>query len=608
MTRYLNILKILLIPIILVQTFTFSCASVAPPSGGPVDKLPPRVSGTTLAPRAINQNVNLDLTLQFDEWIIQKPPSGAVAISPPISGKLRVEADGVKLRIYSTAPLDSNTTYTLTVTNAIKDLQGNPLEKPFQILFSTGSFLDSLKVNFSVLLQDSLITRKKFPVVAFYPIGESRSHKGYLEKFRDSTLSAELDTFPHITKEIPQYIAQTDSLGNGILQGMQAGLYLAAAFLDENNNQKLDATSEIAGIAAFPFKLTEAKTSDSLPSLRFSLGDLDTSSFSLDAVSQRGNREMEFSFSRNTVLDSLFKQKNNCFFLNGKDTIFPSDSYTEINSQNVVFLFENLKNDTLYTARCLYAKDSLDRQLDSARGSAKFRFKKIPEKDITPTVISKIEPTTAASDVLPYLPIKLYYNHPISADTLKFRLYVNEDSVKTEVKQLDAINLEISADSIWGTDSKIKFVQVEKDSVVDTLFNEKILTQFSTISKLKLASLKGEIPGGDAQTIVIFQELISIGVKVKPPAKQPTSLGRQWQTKCDSSGHFEIKDLPEGIYKLLYFKDLNGDGRLTSGSIYPLAAGEPWASPEEDLILPHGDDNFLKELLKDLPEFFYLNP
>jgi len=600
MNKSLKILLILLILGILVQTF--SCASVAAPTGGPEDKLPPRVSGTTLVSGALNQNVKLDLTLQFDEWIVQKPPSGAVAISPPISGKLRVEADGDKLRIYSTEPLDSNTTYTLTVTNAIKDLQGNPLEKPFQILFSTGSFLDSLKVNFSVLLQDSLTKKKKFPVVAFYPIGTSRSHKSYLGKFRDSTLSAELDTFPNLVKEIPQYIAQTDSLGNGVLQGMQAGLYLAAAFLDENNNQKLDATSEIAGIAAFPFELTAAKANDSLSPLKFSLGDLDTSSFSLDAISQRGNREMEFSFSRNTVMDSLFKQKSNCFFLNGKDTIFSSDSYVEINSKNTVFLFDNLKNDTLYTARCLYAIDSLGRQLDSARGSAKFRFKKIPEKDITPTVISKTEPASAASDVLPNLPIKLYYNRPILADTLKFRLYVNEDSVKAEVKQLDAINLEISADSAWGTESKIKFVQMEKDTVVDTLFKEKILTQFSTISKLKLASLKGEIPGGNAQTVVVLQEIISSGAKKTRTSKQTRSLGRLWQAKCDGSGHFEIKDLPEGIYKLLYFKDLNGDGRLTSGSIYPLAAGEPWASPEEDLILPHGDDNFLKELLKNLPE------
>jgi len=591
-----KILIILSILIILVQTF--SCASVAPPPGGPEDKLPPRIAGTTLAPNAINQSVKLDLTLQFDEWIVQKPPNGAVAISPPISGKLRVEADGDKLRIYSTEPLDSNTTYTLTVTNAIRDLQGNPLEKPFQILFSTGNFLDSLKANFSVLLQDSLIKKKKFPVVAFYPFGKVRAHKGYLEKFRDSTLSAELDTFPRIAKEIPQYIAQTDSLGNGVLQGMQAGLYLAAAFLDENNNQKLDAVSEIAGIAAFPFELTETKVN----LLKFSLGDLDTSSFSLDAVSQRGNREIELSFSRNTVLDSMFKQKNNCFFLNSKDTIFPSDSYIETYSKNTVLLVENLKNDTLYTVRCLYAKDSLERQLDTARSSAKFRFKKIPEKELIPTYISRIEPPKEASDVLPDLPIKLNYSRPVSADTMKFRLYVNEDSVKMEVKQLDAANLEILADTAWGTDSKIKFVQVYKDSIIDTLFKERILTQFSTISKLKLASLKGEIPGGNAQTLVVLQEIISLGVKARFSTKQAKSFGRQWQAKCDASGHFEIKGLQEGTYKLLYFKDLNGDGRLTSGSIYPLAAGEPWASPEDDLILPHGDDNFLKELLKELPE------
>ena len=593
-----NILFTLLILAILVQTF--SCASVASPPGGPEDKLPPRISGSTLAPNSVNRSTNLDLTLQFDEWIVQKPPNGAVAISPPISGKLRVEADGDKLRIYSTEPLDSNTTYTLTVTNAIKDLQGNPLEKSFQILFSTGSFLDSLKTNFSVLLQDSLIKKKKFPVVAFYPLGPVRAHKRYLEKFRDSTLKAEADTVPRITKEIPLYIAQTDSLGNGTLQGMQAGSYLAVAFLDENNNQKLDATSEIAGIEKFPFKLNAPKKGDSLPLIRFSLGDLDTSSFSLDAVSQRGNKEIEVSFSRNMVLDSLFKRKNNCFVISGKDTIFPSNFYIEVNSKNTVFLVDNLKNDSLYTVRCLYARDSLNRQLDTARSSAKLKFKKIPEKEITPTYISKIEPAKEAFDVLPDLPIKLYYNHPISLDTLKLRLYVNGDSVKMEVKQVDAANLEILADSLWGADSKIKLVQVEKDSVIDTLFREKILTQFSTIAKLKLASLKGKIPEGYDRTIVILQEITSGGSKSKL-SKQSKSFGRQWQAMCDEEGRFEIKGVPEGIYKLLYFNDFDGDGRLTSGSIYPLKAGEPWVSPEDDLILPHGDDNILKELLKNLP-------
>jgi len=569
-----------------------SCATVVAPTGGPEDKLPPRVSGVTLAPNSINQSVNLDLTLQFDEWIVQKPPNGTVAISPPISGRLRLKADGDKLRIYSTEPLDSNTTYTLTITNAIKDLRSNPLEKSFQILFSTGSFLDSLKTDFSVLLHDSLTRKKKFPVVAFYPIGKIRANKSYLARFRDSTLTAEADTVPNITKEIPQYIAQTDSLGSGTLQGMQAGLYLAIAFLDDNNNQRLDTEGEIAGIAAFPFELSEEKKL-----LRFSLGDLDTASVSLDAISQRGNNEIEFSFSRRIVFDSLFTQKNNCFFATTKDTIFSSGFYIEPNNKNAVLLFNNLKNDSLYTAYCLYASDSLGRKLDTARSSAKLKFKKIPENELTPTVISKTEPARTADEVLPGLPIKLFYNHPISADTLKFRLYVNEDSVNVKIKQVDAANLEISSEPAWGTDVKIKFAQVEKDSVIDTLFREKLITQFNTISKLKLASLKGEIPGGNATTIVVLQETSSRKIG-KLTIK---TLGNELSAKCDNSGHFEFKGLSKGIYKIMYFNDLNGDGRLTSGSVYPLRAGEPLAVPAEELILPPGDDNFLKELMVDLP-------
>jgi uncharacterized protein (DUF2141 family) len=584
MYKYLIILAILVLA---------ACATVVAPSGGPEDKMPPRVSGSSLTPNSTNQSVNLDLTLQFDEWIIQKPPNGAIAISPPIAGKIKLKADGDKLRIYSDSPLDSNTTYTLTVTNAIKDLRNNPLEKPFQILFSTGPVLDSLKTDFSVQLHDSLISRKKFPVVAFYPIGKIRASKSYLAKFRDSTLTAETHTMPNITKEIPQYIAQTDSLGNGTLQGMQAGLYLAAAFLDGNNNQKMDISDEIAGIASLAFELTDEKKL-----LRFSLGDVDTSSFSLDAVSQRGNREIEFSFSRHIVLDSILKKKSNCFLTTLKDTLFSSSFYTERSSKNTVLLFENLRNDTLYTARCLYAKDSLGRMLDTARASSKIRFKKIPDNEILSVAISRIEPIKGTSEILPGLPINLSYNRPVSIDTLNFRMEINDDSVKVNVAQIDAAYLEISSEPAWGVDSKVKLEIVEKDTIVDTLFNAKIVTQFNTISKLKLASLKGDIPGGDSQTVVVLRETTTN----KMGKMSIKTLGREWTAKCNSSGAFEIKNLPEGTYKLMYFRDLNGNERLNSGSVYPLEVGEPWVAVEEDLILPNGDDNVLKELITKLPE------
>jgi hypothetical protein len=144
----------------------------------------------------------------------------------------------------------------------------------------------------------------------------------------------------------------------------------------------------------------------------------------------------------------------------------------------------------------------------------------------------------------------------------------------------------------------VKLEKIEKDTVVDTLFNAKMITQFNTISKLKLASLKGDIPGGDSQTVVVLRETTTN----KTGKHSIRTLGREWSAKCNSSGAFEIKNLPEGTYKLMYFKDLNGNGRLNSGSVYPLEVGEPWAAVEEELILPNGDDNVLKELVTDLPE------
>jgi hypothetical protein len=292
----------------------------------------------------------------------------------------------------------------------------------------------------------------------------------------------------------------------------------------------------------------------------------------------------------------LFLQKGNCFFATARDTIFHSNYYVDPGSKNIVLLADGLRSDTLYTATCLYARDSLARTLDSARNSAKIRLKRIAEKDIPPTTVSRTEPSrVAASDFLPGQPIRLYYNQPVSADTMKFRISINEDSVGVVVKQVDAIQLEITSDPPFSTDSRVRLFQIEKDSIADTL-TQRMLTQFNTISRLKLASLKGEIPGGDAQTIVVLRETTA-----SRTGRSIRTLGREWRAECDDSGFFEIKNLPSGTYQFMYFKDLNGDGRLNSGSIFPLQEGEPWFATEEELILPPGDDNVLNMLLKLSP-------
>ena len=113
-----------------------SCATQVAPSGGPEDKLPPRVAGVYPAPNTTNHPNELMVKLEFDEWINALIPRSAVSISPPIDKKLRFEVSGRTLVLSSRAVLDTGTTYTITFAGGIKDLHGNALAKPFLAAFS----------------------------------------------------------------------------------------------------------------------------------------------------------------------------------------------------------------------------------------------------------------------------------------------------------------------------------------------------------------------------------------------------------------------------------------------------------------------------------------
>jgi len=69
--------------------FLAGCATVEAPSGGPEDKLPPRVAGIYPHPNSVNQSTELLIKVQFDEWISSTVPRSAITISPPIEKKMQ---------------------------------------------------------------------------------------------------------------------------------------------------------------------------------------------------------------------------------------------------------------------------------------------------------------------------------------------------------------------------------------------------------------------------------------------------------------------------------------------------------------------------------------
>lgn len=559
-----------------------ACATVVPPSGGPEDKLPPRVAGIAPAPGAVAQNTQLDVTLQFDEWINSSIPRSAVSISPPIEKKLRFDVDGDRLHIYSSSPLDTLTTYTLTISNGLKDLQGNSIAKPFQLVFSTGPVLDSLQVSGRVLVPDSLQRQKFFPAVGLFPLGADRAERRYLKRFRDSLELASADTLPRLHREPPLYLTHADSLGNFRFQGLRPGLYQVAAFADLNGNQRIEFQSELAGVAEQLLRLDSVAAP-----LWLTLGDQDTAALRLEGISQRGNSQIEVAFSRPPVLDSAFLDSGNCV-VTRKGNPAPLKSsgyYTEALSGNLVLVVDSLQADSTYQVACRAATDSLGRKLDARQANAELRWEKMT--DTVSTRVSLVTPSRGARSVWTDEAIVVAYNRPVHSDSLAphFILQVNADTVPAIVNQRDAVRLEIRTTGAWSPDATVRLSYLKPDTLEQA--GSELLAQFETVAKLKMASLTGTVPGGTALTRIRLRS-----VERKDEVRT---------ARCDAKGTFKITGLLEGFYVVDYFHDLDGNGLPSPGRLFPLRAGEPWRAPVNELILPHGDDNILEKLLPELP-------
>lgn len=218
------------------------CAHVEPPSGGPEDKTPPAVAAVYPAPNAVNVPRDANVVFQFDEWIDRNAVRGQVLLSPPLPGRLRAEADGDRLiaRPSSGATLRAGTTYTVVAMGGLKDLHGNALSQPFPLRFSTGPALDSASISGHVVSP----ARRGSLVVALYR-ADDRSRAEALS-LRDTAFSP--TELPEPWRELPAYLAATDSLGAFVADGAAPGVYALFAFDDVNGNLAFDVGLEPAAV------------------------------------------------------------------------------------------------------------------------------------------------------------------------------------------------------------------------------------------------------------------------------------------------------------------------------------------------------------------------
>lgn len=208
----------------IISVFICSCAQQARPSGGLLDKTPPKALRYHPDSAATNFN-SKSIEITFDEFIQLQDLNTQLLISPPLEYQpdITVKKKTLSIVFDKKEVLKPNSTYTLRFGKALRDLhESTPLED-FKYIFSTGSYIDSLSLEGNVLYAFDHKTDKDVRVMLYTDVNDSA-----------------------IYKKQPEYFDKTNDAGFFKITNVRPGKYKIVAVKDQNNNYKYD-EGEVVG-------------------------------------------------------------------------------------------------------------------------------------------------------------------------------------------------------------------------------------------------------------------------------------------------------------------------------------------------------------------------
>jgi uncharacterized protein (DUF2141 family) len=189
------------------------CAQIGSPMGGPRDSLPPVLLNSNPPNRTLHFSGN-KIVLTFDEYVqladVQK--NLLVAPTPKINPYVDFKLKTVTIKLRDT--LQPNTTYNIQLGNSIQDINENNPYHDYSYVFSTGSYIDSLKFYGTVMLAETGKSDSTITVFLYKNLDDSA-----------------------VYKEKPRYIARVDSSGKFAFNHLAGGVYNVFALKDESGQK-----------------------------------------------------------------------------------------------------------------------------------------------------------------------------------------------------------------------------------------------------------------------------------------------------------------------------------------------------------------------------------
>jgi len=208
--------------LILFVLTLFACARRGRPEGGPKDFDKPIMVKADPEFKSLRFEED-QIKIYFDEYVKLKDVNSELIISPPLKYSPVISPLGVpskKITIKLSDTLQENTTYTFNFAQSVVDnTEGNILDN-FKYIFSTGDYIDSLKIKGGI--KDAFdLEMIENPTIMLYPVDEN---------YKDSL----------IFNEKPTYVGSTIDSVSWEITNIKAGTYRLIALNDANKNYKFN--------------------------------------------------------------------------------------------------------------------------------------------------------------------------------------------------------------------------------------------------------------------------------------------------------------------------------------------------------------------------------
>ena len=123
----------------------YSCAAIAPPSGGPDDETAPKFMGS-IPESGSTEFMGGKVVLRFSEYLDKKSIDRAISISPEPETPVDIIYEDDEIHLSFPEELLLNQTYIISINRTLTDERNVALDKSIQIAFSTGSTIENGKI------------------------------------------------------------------------------------------------------------------------------------------------------------------------------------------------------------------------------------------------------------------------------------------------------------------------------------------------------------------------------------------------------------------------------------------------------------------------------